>query len=110
MMMPDIRQTQDMPSYKSRGATKKGQGRGETGGWWEWRAVGWQGYKIRIYVCIASRILDPLSQESTVLEMELFESAFQARLCVQVVSSLESNAVSYVFHNFNISKPINCCT
>lgn len=27
--------------------------------------VGWQGYKIRIYVCIVSRILDPLSQESS---------------------------------------------
>lgn len=86
-----------MLSYKSRGATRKGQGRGETGGWWEWRVVGWQGYKIRIYVCIASRILDPLSQESAVLEMELFESAFQPRLCVQVVSRSESNTVPYQY-------------
>lgn len=54
------------------------------------RRVGWQGYKIRIYVCIASRILDPLSQESAVLEMELFESSFQPRLRVQVVSRPKS--------------------
>lgn len=93
-----------MLSYKSRGATRKGQGRSETGGWWEWRAVGWQGYKIRIYVCIASRILDPLSQESAVLEMELFESAFQPRLCVQVVSRSENNTVPYIFDNIISSK------
>jgi len=37
-------------------------------------------------VCIASRILDPLSQESAALEMELFESSFQPRLRVQVAS------------------------
>lgn len=30
-----------------------------------WGRAGWQGYKIRIYVCIVSRILDPLSQESS---------------------------------------------
>lgn len=93
MMMSDIRQTRTCYPIKvagNAGRRKGGKNGGEVGVQWEWRAVGWQGYKIRIYVCIASRILDPLSQESAVLEMELFESSFQPRLHVQTVSRSKS--------------------
>jgi len=69
---------------------------------------GWQGYKIRIYVCIASRILDPLSQESAVLEMELFESSFQPRLHVQVVSRSKNNCAALSTPgSISLSKSIN---
>lgn len=87
-MMSDIRQTRTCYPIKvaSNAGRREGGKDGAKRAEWEWRAVGWQGYKIRIYVCIASKILDPLSQESVVLEMELFESSFQPRLHVQTVS------------------------
>lgn len=51
-------------------------------------------------MCIASKILDPLSQENAVLEMELFESSFQLRLYVQTVSRLKSNCAEYARQYF----------